>query len=231
MFDYLYTPYYVDLLFVVTVVTTLYLFYIASRASKVVLFVCLGWLLLQTVVSITGFYANTLASPPRFPLLILPPVLLIVWLFTSHNGRAFIDSLDLRMLTQLHVVRALVEVVLWRLMMDTYIPKSMTFEGQNFDILSGVTAPIVAYFAFHKSPVKRTLLMVWNFICLCLVLNVVITGVLSAPSPFQKFAFGQPNIAILYFPYALLPGFIVPLVIFAHLAALRRLLFPTRPLA
>jgi hypothetical protein len=224
VFDYLHTPYYVDLLFVLTVLTTLYLFYIATRGSKAALLVCIGWLLLQSVVSITGFYSDTLAMPPRFPLLVIPPVLLIVYLFASRSGRKFIDSLDLRMLTQLHIVRALVEVVLWRLCIETYIPKSMTFEGQNFDILSGVSAPIVAYFAFHRLPVKRTLLLVWNVICLALVLNVVTTGALSAPSPFQKFAFDQPNIAVLYFPFALLPALVVPVVIFSHLAALRKLL-------
>ena len=230
MFDYLFTPFYVDLLFVVIVVTTLYLLFIASRRSKVLLLVCLGYLLLQCAISISGFYANTLAMPPRFPLLVLPSVIVIVWLFVSRKGKAFIDSFDLRMLTQLHIVRALVEVVLWRLMIETYIPKSMTFEGQNFDILSGISAPIVAYFAFHKSPIKRTLLIVWNVICLALVLNVVITGVLSAPSQFQKFAFDQPNIAVLYFPYSLLPGFVVPVVIFSHLASLRRLLSSTKAL-
>lgn len=230
MFDYLYTPYYIDILFAVTVITTLYLVYIAAHRSKVMLLVCCVYLLLQSVISISGFYANTLATPPRFPLLVLPSVVLIVWLFVSKKGKAFIDSLDLRMLTQLHIVRALVEVVLWRLMIETYIPKSMTFEGQNFDMLSGISAPIVAYFAFDKPPVKRTLLIWWNLICLGLVLNVVITGILSAPSPFQKFAFDQPNIAVLYFPYALLPGFIVPVVIFSHLAALRRLFVSTKAL-
>jgi len=224
MFDYLYTPYYVDLLFVVTVLTTLYMLYTAAHQSKVVLLVCVAWLLLQTVVSVSGFYANTLATPPRFPLLVLPPVLLIIYLLASRSGRVFIASLDLRMLTQLHAIRALVEVVLLRLYVDTFIPRSMTFEGSNFDILSGVSAPIVAYFAFHKTPVRRALLIVWNLVCLALVLNVAITGVLSVPSPFQKLAFDQPNIAVLYFPYALLPAFVVPVVIFSHLAVLVRLL-------
>jgi hypothetical protein len=208
----------------------LFLLYIASRRSSVLLFVFLAYLLLQSVVSIVGFYANTLAMPPRFPLLVLPLVIVIVWLFVSTKGKTFIDSLDLRMLTQLHLVRALVEVVLWRLMIETYIPKSMTFEGQNFDMLSGISGPIVAYFAFHKLPIKRKLLIIWNVICLALVLNAVIMGILSAPSPFQKFAFDQPNIAVLYFPYSLLPGFIVPVVIFAHLAALRQLFTSTKSL-
>jgi hypothetical protein len=48
-------------------------------------------------------------------------------------------------------------------------------------------------------------------------------AVLSTPSAFQKFAFNQPNVAILHFPYTLLPAFIVPLVLFSHLAGIRYL--------
>ena len=40
----------------------------------------------------------------------------------------------------------------------------------------------------------------------------------------QQFAFSQPNIAILYFPFSLLPACVVPLVALAHLVAIRRLL-------
>jgi hypothetical protein len=44
------------------------------------------------------------------------------------------------------------------------------------------------------------------------------------PLPFQQFAEEQPNIAMLYAPYNLLPGVIVPIVMFSQLAAIRRLL-------
>jgi hypothetical protein len=54
-------------------------------------------------------------------------------------------------------------------------------------------------------------------------LNIVVNAALSAPVPFQQFAFDQPNIAVLYFPFVWLPGFIVPLVLFAHLAAIQKL--------
>lgn len=46
----------------------------------------------------------------------------------------------------------------------------------------------------------------------------------STPSPIQQFAFEQPNIAILNFPFSWLPTFIVPLVLFGHLASIRKLL-------
>jgi hypothetical protein len=99
----------------------------------------------------------------------------------------------------------------------------MTYEGTNFDLFSGVTAPVVAYLCFRDSSIKTRLLLAWNIICLLLLLNVVITSALAVPFPFQQLSFEQPNIAILYFPFSLLPTVVVPLVLFAHLAAIYRL--------
>jgi hypothetical protein len=67
-------------------------------------------------------------------------------------------------------------------------------------------------------------LLLWNFICLGLLINIVVNAVLSAPSVFQQFAFGQPNTAILYFPFVWLPCCVVPLVLLAHLTSIRKLL-------
>ena len=100
----------------------------------------------------------------------------------------------------------------------------MTFEGRNLDIISGLTAPLIYYIVFVKKWAGNTLLLVWNIICLCLLLNIVATAVLSAPFPFQQLGFDQPNIAILYFPFVWLPCCIVPIVFFSHLVSIRYLL-------
>jgi hypothetical protein len=65
--------------------------------------------------------------------------------------------------------------------------------------------------------------LLWNFICLGLLVNIIVNAVLSAPFPFQQFGFSQPNIAVLYFPYVWLPCGIVPLVLLSHLAVIRQL--------
>jgi hypothetical protein len=45
---------------------------------------------------------------------------------------------------------------------------------------------------------------------------------MSAPGPLQQIAFEQPNVGIAYFPFVLLPTIIVPMVLFAHIAILRK---------
>jgi hypothetical protein len=154
----------------------------------------------------------------------MPAILLLVILFTTKKGRLFIDSLPLEKLTYLHVIRIPVEMVLYWLFLSKAIPELMTFEGRNFDIVAGITAPIVAYFGFTKAKLGRQTILIWNIICLALLLNIVMNAFLSAPSPLQQFAFEQPNIAILNFPFSWLPTFVVPVVLFAHLVSIRQLL-------
>ena len=100
----------------------------------------------------------------------------------------------------------------------------MTFEGRNFDILSGISAPIMAWLAFRNGKINRPLLLIWNVLALLLLINIVTNAILSVPSPLQKFAFDQPNVGILYFPFIWLPSTVVPIVLFSHLVSFYQLL-------
>ena len=185
------------------------------------------WIALQVLISLTGFYTNFKAMPPRFSLLLLPPLLSLVYTISTKKGSAFLRSFDLKILTIFHIIRIPVELVLYWLFLHKAIPDLMTFEGRNFDIVSGLTAPLVYYFAFIKKRVGRTALILWNIICLLLVINVVVTSILSFPTSFQQLAFDQPNIGILYAPFILLPSFLVPMVILSHASSIKQLLNKT----
>jgi hypothetical protein len=216
-------PEYINYLFIVTTMLTLWFFYKASQ-SKLAVFILLGWIALQGIISDSGFYIITNTVTPRFLFLVLPPLVLIAYIVLSKPGQHFIDSLDTRWLTYLHVIRIPVEVTLYFLFVNKLVPELMTFEGNNFDILSGITAPIIAYFGYSAKKLSKGVLLGWNFLCLALLFNIVTTAVLSAPFPFQQFAFEQPNVGVLYFPFSWLPGFVVPMVLFAHLVSIRHLL-------
>lgn len=217
-------PIYINIVFVLTTLLTIVLLYKATNYSKPVIIAAILWLALQAVVGLTGFYTVTTGSPPRFGLLLIPPVIFIIILFITRKGKSAIDGFDAKTLTLLHIVRIPVELTLYWLFLHKAVPGLITFEGRNFDILCGLTAPLVYYFGYIKNALNRKVLIAWNIACLLLLANVVITAVLSAPLPFQKFGFDQPNIALFYFPFIWLPCFIVPTVLFAHLVTLRRLI-------
>ncbi|MEL7222635.1 MAG: hypothetical protein AAGJ93_15035, partial [Bacteroidota bacterium] len=134
----------------------------------------------------------------------------------------FLDSLDLKSLTILHIVRVPVELVLYYLFIDKVIPEDMTFTGRNFDIIMGLTAPLMYYSAFNKK-YSQQILLAWNILGVILLVNIVVVAVLSTTTPLQQFGFDQPNVAIAHFPFNWLPSVVVPIVFLAHFAALRKL--------
>jgi hypothetical protein len=227
-------PLYVSLIFIVTTFITIYLIYKASdnsvyfinkvsNSSNVWLMVLAGWVIIQGIAGITGFYTISNTVPPRFALLAPPMMIVIAVLFILPTGRHFIDGFNLRTLTWIHTIRILVEICLWLLYKNGAVPKQMTFEGGNLDIVIGITAPLVAYTSFKNNKIKRGFLLLWNWVGLFSLLKIVAIAVLSVPTPFQKFGFHHPDIAVLYFPFVWLPCLIVPVVLFAHVAAIRKL--------
>lgn len=217
-------PIYVSIVFILTVMLTLYFMIKAGARSVVAISILLLLLIYQGVLGYSSFFTVTDTMPPRFPLLVLPSFLILLFLFVTKKGNHFLDNLDSRWLTGLHIVRLPVEIVLFWLFVHKQIPQLMTFEGRNFDIVSGITAPLIVYVGYIKRKLGKPGLLLWNFICLGLVLNILINGLLSAPTPIQQFAFDQPNVGVLYFPFVWLPGFIVPAVLFAHLVCIRQML-------
>lgn len=217
-----------NVFFILITIATVWQFYRASNHSNKFLLLVFIWMTVQFLLGSTNFYDNETTIPPRFTLLIIPAFILTALLFVTEGGRKFIDSLSIQQLTLLHTIRVPVEIALYYLFIAKAIPQVMTFEGRNFDIVVGLTAPFIFYFGFNNNKISRRLLIVWNIISLGLLVNIVVIALLSAKTPLQQLAFDQPNIAIAHFPFNWLPSVIVPLVLFAHLASLRQLLLSTK---
>ena len=148
-------PIYINLVFVVATIFTIGFFYKAAHNSQIVLLIIFAWVIIQTLLGLKLFYTVTNTIPPRIMLLGVPPLLTIAILFATAKGRTFIDNLDIKYLTLLHVIRILVEIVLLWLSINKVVPQLMTFEGRNFDILAGITAPLIWYFGFVKNKFSK----------------------------------------------------------------------------
>lgn len=208
-------PLYITAGFIATTLFTAFLIYRASHDSFILLCIIATWLFLQGSLTLAGFYRMSSGVPPRFALLLVPPVFLMAGLF--------LDRFDIKSLMLIHLIRIPVELTLFALFIHKAVPVLMTFEGGNLDILSGFSAPFIYYFGYIKPRISRKWLLVWNIACLLLLGNVVARAILSAPFDFQKLGFEQPNIALFYFPFSWLPAFVVPVVLLAHLITIRNL--------
>lgn len=213
---------YLPIVFIVITVLTVLQFYKASK-NHTFLFVIILWMVAQVILAKSGFFLDEVARPPRFVFLVMPPMLVIIGLCLTHSGKKFLDKLDIKQITLLHTVRIPVEIVLYFLFIAGVIPEIMTFDGSNFDILIGLTAPIIYYFAFIRQSLSQRAMIIWNFVGLALLANIVVIAILSSKTPFQQFAFDQPNIAVASFPFNWLPSVVVPIVLLSHIATLRQL--------
>lgn len=213
-----------SLAFILITCTTVLLFYLASHKNSKALGLIFLYLLTQGLLAYFSFYSVQPLNPIKVPMVVVPSFILVFYLLFSTKGRTFTQSLNLKTLTLLHTIRVPVELILFLLCTQKLIPEIMTFEGRNFDIVAGLTAPVIYYLAFIKNKIGPKGLLAWNMICLGLLINIIIHAVLSTEIPFQQFGLDQPNRAILQFPYIWLPTVVVPIVFFSHCVAIKRLL-------
>ena len=217
-------PIYLHLLMYLGIAIALFGLLKSSKAKKEVLWVSAFLLAIQSILSFSGFYLKTDSLPPHFPLLIIPSIGVILYLFISQKGKTWLDGLDAKWLVLLHILRIPIEFMLLGLFLHKALPEIMTFEGLNFDILAGISAPFIYYFYYVKKRLNKKVVIIWNVVCLALLINILVIAIFSVDWPFQKFGFNQPNKAILQFPFSFLPGYVVPVVLFSHLVSLRTLL-------
>ena len=215
-------PNWIDLTFVVSCILTIGLFHFSNGKPKKLTLLVIVWSIIQSVLAYIGFYQITNAILPRFGLVLIPTTFLIIYGLLPKQQRWFFKQRETKISTFLHSVRLPVEIVLFGLFTHKMIPELMTFEGRNYDILMGITAPIIGWL-FLKQKVNKKILIGWNIIGLVFVLFILFNGILSAELPFQQFGFEQPNRAIIYFPFVLLPSTIVPIVIWTHISDIIKL--------
>ena len=223
-------PGYVSITFILTTFLTVgFLFHAVKQnafetiGAKILIFLLAFWLFFTAFLAISGFYLNSEAFPPRVMSVGVLPALLVIVAYFIFFRKNFIEKLPLKTLTLLSVIRIPVEIVLLWLFQGGLVPQSMTFEGRNFDILSGITAPIVYFLAFRGGRINRPLLIVWNLFALALLANIVTTAILAFPSIDPQLPAALQNRGVAYFPFIWLPAIVVPIVFFTHLVSLWKL--------
>ncbi|GEN10373.1 hypothetical protein SAMN05443572_11027 [Myxococcus fulvus] len=195
-----------------------------------------GWTLLSAgvialVMGLTGIFAargafaDMRSAPPDIFKAILPTVALTFVLAFSRFGDRLVRGLSLSALIGFQVFRIPVEWVLWALHREGALPIEMTFEGLNFDILTGLSAPIVAWLA-HKGRAAPALVATWNTIGLALLVTIVMVTNLSSPLFADVFRAEPRSTLITTAPYIWLPIVLVQAALLGHLLVYRRLRLP-----
>ena len=114
-----------------------------GQPVKLLVLIC-AWALVQSGLALSGFYLHQ-STFPRFILVLLPAFLFMGYGLLPQNITWMLSKRDVRLSTFLHTVRLPIEIIFFKLYLNKMISQLMTFEGRNFDIVIGITAPIVGY--------------------------------------------------------------------------------------
>ena len=182
------------------------------------------WVALISVVALTGFFSDFSFFPPRMGLILIIPLITILVLTFSGQLKQILSVVPSRWLLYIQSFRVVVEVLIWLLFLAEAAPVQMTFEGRNYDILVGLTAPMVAYFCDKKKKWSTLVAVVWNIVGLSILLNIVTIAILSMPTPIRVFMNEPANTIVGYFPIIWLPGILVPIAYSMHFFSLRQLM-------
>jgi hypothetical protein len=181
-----------------------------------------GLLALGAVLAQSGWLAQWDARPPHFFVFMTVTFAATVALAFSKLGARAADGVGWAGLIGFQVFRVPVEWVLHLLYLRGIVPSQMTFDGQNFDVLTGLTAPLFAWLAATGRIGARGILA-WNVLGLLLLANIVTIAVLSTPTPLRMYAHDPANTFVTRLPWVWLPGFLVPAALLGHLLTFRKL--------
>lgn len=196
-----------------------------KRLNRNFLVVVFGWFAFVYIWSRFGIFSNFEMFPfNAMPIVIIPLVVILIFTL-SKTTKDILAHIPQESLVKLQSFRFYVEVLLWALYASALLPVQMTFEGRNFDIITGVTAVLLttrlgSFVLFDKIP--RFIIIVWNIMGLALLINIVGIAILSMPSPLRYFMNEPANTIVTEFPVSLLPAFLVPLAYMLHILSLQK---------
>lgn len=181
------------------------------------------WLSFTGIVASKGLLSDFSSFPPKLmPVVLLPPLFLILGLTFSKALTKLLLQVPIVWLIYFQVFRVAVELLIWGLHQQGLAPVQMSFEGLNYDIWVGLTAPLVAYL-YQKKKISVIGLKVWNVCGILILLNILVIAVLSMPTPMRVFMNDPANTIVATFPVVWLPALLVPFAYGMHALSLRQL--------
>jgi hypothetical protein len=181
----------------------------------------LAWLLVTASVAASGVLRRFDATPPPFAVLPFAVALVGIAVPCSPLGTLLARGLPLWALVGFQVFRLPLELVMHRAYLEGVMPVQMSYSGQNYDIVSGITAGVLGLWLARRR-VSRWVVASWNTLGFVLLVNVVTIAVVSTPL-FGWFGNERLNVFVTYPPFVWLPAILVTAALMGHVLVWRRL--------
>jgi hypothetical protein len=207
------------LVFVVVAVIGVSAAYLPRRTSFAIVTGLAIWLVYVGLFSSLGYMRDLSLRPPGILWVVGPVILFVVFVVVRFNiGARVAAAIPLWLLLGFESFRIGVELLVHRLWEDGLVPKLLTYEGGNVDMVFGLSAPIIAWIA-TTGRLGLRLAMGWNVLGLLSLASVTASAVLTGP--IKLISTEVPTVAMGFFPYTFIPGFLVPLAVTLHALAIR----------
>jgi hypothetical protein len=194
----------------------------AIRAAGLMALGTTAWMAITWIVAARGTFRQWERLPPSFAVLLLLILVISARLASGGVGRHLAASIPLWVLVAVQGFRFPLEIAMHAMFEQGIMPEQMSYSGRNFDIVSGMTALVVAALVATGRG-GRGLVAAWNVLGLALLLNIVGVAVLSTPF-FGLFGTERLNVFVTYPPFVWLPAVMVLAALTGHLIVFRALM-------
>jgi hypothetical protein len=178
-----------------------------------------AWLFGVVLLAADNFFRNDVL-PPRIPTALVVTLAVGYVFLLSRTFRDIIAAIPQHWLIGIQTFRILGGVFLVRYF-EGQLPGVFAIPAGIGDILTGIFAPLVAYWWFAAKPYARAVAIAWNLFGMADLLNALALGALTG---------GGGGIV---FPIVLIPVYAVPRAILIHsfslIGLLRKSSWPSKP--
>lgn len=191
---------------------------VVRKQLLVLILAFIGWFVYLYFIGKSGLLWS-FSLPPRFPLCVFLPLLLTaVFILVRNRKSALYQVIPKSGVLYFQSFRVLVEWVILFTYFEGVFPVETTFEGYNFEIVTGLLAPVVAFGVYRKRWFSEKWALYFNYAGL-VTLAIIIFIVMSSLYYPQFWGDTEPRIKAAFseVPYLFLPGFLAPMAIFAHI--------------
>ena len=193
----------------------------ARRRALVVVLSAASWMTVTWFAAARGILRNWDATPPPFALLVAAMIALSCIIAFGPQGRRLALGVPLWMLVAVQSFRLPLELAMHAMYERGVVPQQMTYSGWNFDIVTGMTAVVVAAM-MRAGRAPRWIVAAWNVVGFALLLNIVTIAIVSTPRV-QAFGPDRINVWVMDPPYVWLPAVMVLAALAGHLLIFRAL--------
>jgi hypothetical protein len=192
-----------------------------ARPTAVAAIAVVVWLAVTFGLAASGRLSFT-SRPPTEGIVIAAGVALAFGVALSRVGLRIATGVPLAALVGAQAFRFPLELIMHRAYAEGIMPVQMSYSGFNFDILTGLSAIVVALMLV-RNPRSLVVVRIWNTAGIVLLANVVTIAIVSAPTPLRLFHNEPANDWITRAPWVWLPTVFVVVAIMGHVLVLRRL--------